>query len=157
TVLVNAHHAATAKDGLRDGFHGRGGWRPFQGGHYRLPWRQSGLSLLQPASPEGERNGSPGAGLRKQRIVERAPVGPEGEIHLGPGWKLAPYGALAECAGGPYRTNASHNAGILYHEYGHHLTRHTADFCGNALRPRDRQSNLKSALDEGTSDYLAAT
>jgi hypothetical protein len=62
-----------------------------------------------------------------------------------------------EAARGPYRANASHNAGILYHEYGHHLTRHTADFRANALRPPTRQNNRKVATDEGTCDYLAAT
>jgi len=56
-----------------------------------------------------------------------------------------------------YRANASHNAGILYHEYGHHVTRHTADLRANALRSPERQDNRKSALDEGTCDYWAAT
>src|SRR5947209_70307 len=60
-------------------------------------------------------------------------------------------------AGGSYRHNASHNAGILYHEYGHHINRHTADFRANALRPPHRQVNLKTAMDEGTCDYWAAT
>jgi hypothetical protein len=62
-----------------------------------------------------------------------------------------------EAAGGRYRANASHNAGILYHEYGHHITRHTADFQANALRKPQRQNNRKPAIDEGTSDYWAAT
>jgi hypothetical protein len=67
------------------------------------------------------------------------------------------HGALVAAAGGRYRANASHNAGILYHEYGHHLTRHTADFRANALRLPERQNNRKTALDEGFCDYWAAT
>ncbi len=137
TVLVNAHDAATERDGARDGVRGRRTWLPFQGGHYRLP--------------------RSGGGSRRHGIVERHPVQPGGEIHLGPGWRLLRHGALVGCAGGPYRANASHNAGIIYHEYGHHVTRHTVDFCGNALRPPDRQINVKTALDEGTCDYLAAS
>jgi hypothetical protein len=133
TAVVNAH-AATVDEG--DGRDGRrcpdGRWVPFQGGHYRLP--------------------GPTA-----RIPERAPVSPDGEIHLGPGQKLTGRGALAELVGGPYRANASHNPGIIYHEYGHHICRHTADFSGNRLRPRERQRNRKSALDEGTADYWTAS
>ncbi|MBI3838450.1 MAG: M36 family metallopeptidase [Planctomycetia bacterium] len=105
---------------------------PFQGGHYRLP-------------------------SRSYDIPEPEPLSPQGEIHLGPGWKLTDHGALVEAAGSRYRANASHNAGILYHEFAHHLHRHTADFRANALRRPDRQDNRKSALDEGTCDYWAAT
>ena len=72
------------------------------------------------------------------------------------GWQLWTQGALAECSGRGYRANASHNAGILYHEYGHHITRHSADFRGNTFRPRDNQDNRKSPIDEGTCDYWAA-
>lgn len=132
TAVVNAHHAATERDGLRDGLRRGKRWLPFQGGHYRLPSGRYGL-------PEYE------------------PVSSDGEIHLGPGWQLLDHGALVEAAGGRYRANASHNAGILYHEYGHHITRHTADFRANALRRPDRQSNRKTALDEGFCDYWVAT
>jgi hypothetical protein len=134
TAVVNAHHAATERDGIRDGVRGRRSqrWLPFQGGHYRLPSRRNDVRELQPVSPEGE-------------------------IHLGPGWQLLRHGVLVEVAGRPYRANASHNAGILYHEYGHHITRHTADFRANALRRLDRQSNRKAAIDEGICDYWAAT
>lgn len=132
TAVVHAHHAATERDGLRDGLRRGGRWLPFQGGHYRLPSHHYGL-------PEYE------------------PVATDGEIHLGPGWQLLDHGALVEAAGSRYRANASHNAGIIYHEYGHHVTRHTADFRANALRSPDRQSNRKTALDEGFCDYLAAT
>ncbi len=132
TAVVTAHHAATTQDGIRDGVRGRNHWLPFQGGHYRLP-------------------------SRRYEIPEPNPISPAGEIHLGPGWQLLGHGALVEAAGGRYRANASHNAGIIYHEYGHHITRHTADFRANNLRPSDRQSNRKTAMDEGTCDYWAAT
>lgn len=132
-AAVNAHHAATEEHGLRDGVRGprSGKWLPFQGGHYRLPSRRYDQSEFSPLSPDGE-------------------------IHLGPGWKLLHHGALVERAGGRYRANASHNAGIIYHEYGHHITRHTADFQANALRSPNRQKNRKSPIDEGTCDYWAA-
>ena len=132
TAIVNAHHAATDKaEGIRDGVLKGERWLPFQGGHYRLA-------------------------SRRYDIPEHEPVSPDGEIHLGAGWKLLRHGALVECAASSYRANASHNAGIIYHEYGHHLTRHTADFRGNYLRPRDHQDNRKSPIDEGTCDYWTA-
>ncbi|HYY72622.1 MAG TPA: M36 family metallopeptidase [Candidatus Bathyarchaeia archaeon] len=132
-AAVNAHHAATEEHGLRDGVRGprSGRWLPFQGGHYRLP-------------------------SRRYDVFEFEPLAPDGEIHLGPGWQLLHHGALVERVGGPYRANASHNAGIIYHEYGHHITRHTADFQANALRSPNRQKNRKSPIDEGTCDYWAA-
>jgi hypothetical protein len=134
TVIVNAHHAATTldADGRRDGVAGRRQWLPFQGGHYRLS-------------------------CRTVEVEELAPVAPTGEIHLGPGWRLLEHGALVETAGGRYRANASHNPGILYHEFGHHIARHTADLSANAGRRPERQDNKKTALDEGVSDYWAAT
>ena len=131
-AVVNAHDAATEQDGFRDGVRRGDRWVAFQGGHYRLP-------------------------SRKYDVCERTPISSNGEIHLGPGRQLLEHGALVEAAGGPYRANASHNAGIIYHEYGHHISRHTADFRANALRPSDRQSNRKTAMDEGTSDYWTAT
>ena len=133
-AVVNAHSAAAEKmEGFRDGVLKQDDrWLPFQGGHYRL---QS----------------------RHYDIEEHDPVSPDGEIHLGTGRQLWTQGALAERAGKPYRANASHNAGIIYHEYGHHITRHTADFRGNNLRPRDNQDNHKSPIDEGTCDYWTAT
>ncbi len=132
TAVVNAHHAATEINGVRDGVRRGADWAPFQGGHYRLPsWNYD--------------------------IAEPDPISPDGEIHLGPGRRLMEYGALAQAAGGRYRHNAAHNAGTLYHEYGHHINRHTADFRANFLRPAQRQSNRKIATDEGTCDYWAAT
>jgi hypothetical protein len=132
TAIVNTHHAVTEKDGVRDGLLRGDRWLPFQGGHYRLP-------------------------SSRYDLPEREPISPDGEIHLGPGRNLVQFGALVEAAGGPYRANASHNAGILYHEYGHHITRHTADFRVNALSSPSRQDNRKPAIDEGTCDYWAAT
>jgi len=132
TAVVTAHHAATEQDGLRDGVRRHNDWLPFQGGHYRLP-------------------------SRRYEMPEHQPISPAGEIHLGPGRQLLEHGALVEAAGGRYRANASHNAGIIYHEYGHHITRHTADFRANNLRPSDRQNNGKTAMDEGICDYWAAT
>lgn len=132
TAVVNAHHAVTERDGIRDGLRRGDRWLPFQGGHYRLP-------------------------SQRHDLAEHEPISPDGEIHLGTGRNLVQYGALVEAAGGPYRANASHNAGILYHEYGHHITRHTVDFRANNLRRPDRQNNRKVALDEGTCDYWAAT
>ncbi len=129
TAVVNAHHAATGTDDV--GVGARRGVA-FQGGHYRLPsWCYD--------------------------VAEPDAISPDGEIHLGPGRRLMEHGALAQAAGRPYRHNASHNAGTLYHEYGHHLNRHTADFRANALRPAERQSNRKIATDEGTCDYWVAT
>src|SRR5262249_28103285 len=133
-VVVNAHGAAVdLSPGIRDGVPTKdNGWRPFKGGHYRLP-------------------------AVRYAMCEHEVISPDGEIHLGPGWRLIQSGALVESAGRRYRANASHNAGIMYHEYGHHLSRYTADFLGNALRSPRRQNNRKSAIDEGTCDYWAAT
>ena len=130
-VKVNAHHAATEADGVRDGRRLHDRWQPFQGGHYRLP-------------------------SRKYDIAEESSLSIDGEIHLGPGRKLLHHGALVEAAGSQYRANASHNPGIIYHEYAHHLTRHTADFRANAFRDPLRQDNRKTAMDEGTCDYWTA-
>jgi hypothetical protein len=130
-VRVNAHHAATETAGARDGRLVQDRWHPFQGGHYRLPSRKYDLPEIESLSIDGE-------------------------IHLGPGRKLLHHGALVELAGSRYRANASHNPGIIYHEYGHHLTRHTADFRANALRDPLKQDNRKTAMDEGTCDYFAA-
>jgi hypothetical protein len=132
-VIVNAHAAATALEGAgrRDGVARGEGYLPFQGGHYRLPGKSIEVDELDPLSPAGE-------------------------IHLGPGRSLQEHGELARLAGGRYRANASHNPGILYHEYGHHLTRHTADLAANGLRAPCGQDNRKSDLDEGTCDYWAA-
>lgn len=129
---VNAHHGVPLRGRSRDGIQRGDRWTAFQGGHYRLPSARS-------------------------RPQESETLTLTGEIHLGPGQHLSSFGALAELWGSRYRANASHNAGILYHEYGHHITRHTADLQANNHRAQDRQSNRKTALDEGTCDYWAAT
>jgi hypothetical protein len=132
TAIVNAHSGAVDIDGGRDGVCKGERWVPFQGGHYRLP-------------------------SRRYDLPELSAISSTGEIHLGPGRsRLNEYGALVQAAGGTYRAIASHNAGIIYHEYGHHITRHTADFRANALCRLNRQNNRKDAIDEGTSDYFAA-
>ena len=74
-----------------------------------------------------------------------------GEIHLGGG------GSYIPAPGGvPYFNAPSHNLAIIYHETGHHVCRHTADFRLNRLRPADEQTNKKIALDEGSCDYFTA-
>ena len=134
TALVNAHNAAAPINatGLRDGVAKGDRMVAFQGGHYRLPGKAIDVD-------------------------EHRPIAPCGEIHLGPGRSLLAHGALAELTGQTYRANASHNPGIIYHEYGHHICRHTADLRVNALRPVYMQDNRKTALDEGTADYWAAS
>ena len=74
-----------------------------------------------------------------------------GEIHLGCGRDR-----LLATPDGPLRDAPSHNPGIIAHELGHHLLRHTADVRANALARPDGQSNRKVALDEGFADYTAA-
>lgn len=96
------------------------------GGHYRLP------------------------ALTYTKLPEEEPPLPTGEIHLGLGTGFIPF------EGRPYFHAPSHNAGIICHELGHHLMRHTADLRLNSGRPPDAQANRKIALDEGTCDYLAA-
>ena len=130
-AVVSAHNGCVNAGGVVDGVLRPGGWRPMQGGHYRLP----------------------GAA---HDVAEREPVAATGEIHLGSGQRLLHAGALARRAGRPYRQNAGHNAGIIYHEYGHHVHRHTADFRANNLRPSAEQSNRKVSIDEGLCDYWAA-
>lgn len=127
TAVVNAHDGSPPGGGVPKGTT----TIAFQGGHYRLP--RSSYDIPEPTAP-----------------------GPTGEIHLGPGRRMMAGGALAESVGHAYRHNAAHNAGTLYHEYGHHLQRHTADFRANALRPPTEQSNRKTATEEGTCDYWAA-
>jgi hypothetical protein len=128
-AVVHAHNACSG-DSPPDGVPRRGGWRPFQGGHYRLP------------GPDHD-------------LAEPPTLSAAGEIHLGAGQRNLTTGALARRIGKPYRHNAGHNAGTIYHEYGHHVHRHTADFRCNGQRPADAQSNRKVSMDEGTSDYWA--
>jgi hypothetical protein len=131
-AITHAHGGVMEVDGSVDGMARSGRMRPMQGGHYRLP------------------------AVRYDNL-EPFPIVANGEIHLGPGYSLLSHGVLSKYHGTKYRHNASHNAGIIYHEYGHHLNRHTADYQGNRFRDGGRQTNRKSAIDEGTSDYWAAT
>jgi hypothetical protein len=113
------------------------------GGHYRLP------GAATPAEPYD--------------------VAPTGEVHLG-GGRTFLHGPAGAAGGGPpaeqgqaapdgvtrYFHVPAHNASIIYHEVGHHICRHTADFRVNRSRPPGEQHNGKVALDEGTADFLAA-
>lgn len=100
--------------------------RRWGGGHYRLP---------APSYAEH---------------LESGPLRAEGEVHLGGGRRFL---TLPE---GRYFHAPAHNAAIIYHEVGHHICRHTADFRLNRLRPPEQQSNRRTALEEGTADFLAA-
>lgn len=71
-------------------------------------------------------------------------------MHLGAGRRYV------TTRSGRYFAAPSHNAAIIYHELGHHLCRHTADFRGNADRDPSAQTNRRTAIEEGTCDYLAA-
>lgn len=106
--------------------------------------------------------------------AENLEVSESGEIHLGPGRYYLKWGQLSSkqvgfvshrhreagrtrhIGGQPYLHQPSHNPAIIYHEYAHHLVRHTADFRCNAQRIPYQQSNVKSWLDEGTCDYFTA-
>jgi hypothetical protein len=77
-------------------------------------------------------------------------VHPHGEVHLGGG------AAFVHSAAGRYFHAPAHNAAIVCHEVGHHLTRHTADFRLNRLRPPTDQISGKTGIDEGTADVIAA-
>lgn len=96
------------------------------GGHYRLP-------------------------ARRTRLQEPT-TAPDGEIHLGIGRRFLPVDAPP----GRRWDAPAHNPAILLHEFGHHLVRHTADPRANGRAAPDDQDNRKSALDEGTADYVAA-
>src|SRR5262249_9430435 len=53
--VVNAHHAATEHEGVRDGvLKPSERWLPFQGGHYRLQSRHYDIEEHDPVSPDGE-------------------------------------------------------------------------------------------------------
>lgn len=104
-----------------------GAVRPaWAGGHYRLPARRSRI-------PEP--------------VTTRT-----GEIHLGVGRRFLPVD------GPPGRRwdAPAHNPAILLHEFGHHVVRHTSDPRANERAGPEDQDNRKSALDEGTADFLAA-
>jgi hypothetical protein len=103
------------------------------GVHDQPRWGGGHYRLPHPASPEP------------------APVRATGEVHLGSGRAF-----LALPDRRRYFHAPAHNAALVYHEVGHHLCRHTADFRLNRLRPAREQANTKIALDEGTADVLTA-
>ncbi|MCQ4043800.1 hypothetical protein ACFOSC_26345 [Streptantibioticus rubrisoli] len=111
---------------IRIGTHSVPG-RAWSGGHYRLPGEAS------PPEPE--------------------PPARSGEIHLGTGRRFI---ERPDPGSSRYFHAPAHNAAIIYHEVGHHICRHTADFRANRLRPPLDQHNGKVALDEGTADFLTA-
>lgn len=100
--------------------------RRWGGGHYRLP-----------AAAYSE-------------LPEPVPVAPTGEVHLGTGRTYVEHG------GASYMHAPGHNVALVTHEVAHHVCRHVADFRLNRLRPSLQQTNRRSAVEEGTCDYLAA-
>ena len=100
--------------------------RRWGGGHYRLP-----------AASYSE-------------LPEEAPVDPRGEVHLGSGR------TYIEHEGTQYLHVPGHNVAVVSHEVAHHVCRHVADFRLNRLRPTLDQTNRRTAVEEGTCDYLAA-
>jgi hypothetical protein len=126
-VVVGAHSGSRLPGYCcGDGDRKRTDLRPMSGGHYRLSTITTG-------------------------VPELVPVDPRGEMHLGPCRYRKPYVGWAR-----YLRNAAHNPAIVYHEFGHHLCRHTADFRLNAQRRPERQRNGKTGIEEGVSDYFAA-
>lgn len=126
-VVVGAHFGSKLPGyGCGDGDRRSGSLRPLSGGHYRLSTRTTGVPELQPIEPDGE-------------------------IHLGPCRYRKPFAGSAS-----YLRNAAHNPAIVYHEFGHHLCRHTADFRLNAERDPAKQRNGKTGIEEGVCDYFAA-
>jgi hypothetical protein len=127
--VVVAAHSGSRLPGFAqgDGDYRSRRMRPLAGGHYRLSQRTTG-------------------------VPEPFPVVPTGEVHLGPG-------RLSQRFAGQdgYLRSAAHNPATIYHELGHHLCRHTADFRLNAERAPAEQRNGKIGADEGVCDYLTAS
>ncbi len=126
-VVVGAHSGSRLPGYAHgDGDLRTGELRPLSGGHYRLSQRTT-------------------------IVPEPVAVAPTGEIHLGPSRYRKPFAGWTS-----YLRNAAHNPAIVYHEFGHHLCRHTADFRVNARRRPDAQRNGKTGVEEGICDYVAA-
>ena len=111
--------------------------------------------LIRIGTHEGERRW--GGGHYRVAAQSYDPAEPEdalatGEVHLGGGSSFVPTAP----DGDRYFAAPAHNLAIIYHEIGHHVSRHTADFRFNRLRSAAAQTNKKIPLDEGTSDILAA-
>ena len=127
TVVVGAHFGSRLPGFAEgDGDFRTGELRPMSGGHYRLS-------------------------ARTTVVPEPFPVAPTGEIHLGPSRYRKPFAGSMS-----YLRNAAHNPAIVYHEFAHHLCRHTADFRCNDERRPDRQRNGKPGVEEGICDYFTA-
>jgi hypothetical protein len=127
-VVVGAHSGSRLPGFAHgDGDYRSGRMRPLAGGHYRLSQRTTG-------------------------VPEPLPVVPTGEVHLGPGRLPQRFAGQDR-----YLRSAAHNPATIYHEVGHHLCRHTADFRLNAERAPAEQRNGKIGADEGVCDYLAAS
>jgi hypothetical protein len=127
--VVVAAHSGSRLAGYCEGDadYRQGPKKPLQGGHYRLSSLTTG-------------------------IPEPIPIRPTGEVHLGPGRHRAPFAGQTS-----YLRNAAHNPATIYHEYGHHLCRHTADFRLNSERSPEAQRNGKTGAEEGVCDYLTAS
>lgn len=127
-IVVSAHCGSRLPGfGHRDGDFRSGRMRPLSGGHYRLSQRTTG-------------------------VPEPLEVCPSGEVHLGPGRLRQNFAGHDD-----YLRAASHNPATVYHEMGHHLCRHTADFRLNAERLPAEQRNGKPGVEEGICDLLAAS
>lgn len=126
-IVVSAHSGSRlAGFSKADGDFRSGRMRPLAGGHYRLSQRTTG-------------------------VPEPVSVLATGEVHLGPGRIRQRFRGQPS-----YLRAAAHNPATIYHEVGHHVARHTADFRLNAERKTDEQRNGKPGVEEGWCDYLAA-
>src|SRR5215831_6077261 len=124
-VVVGAHSGSRLPGYAEgDGDLRTGELRPMAGGHYRLS-------------------------ARTTVVPEPFPIAPTGEVHLGPSRYRKPFAGSVS-----YLRNAAHNPAIVYHEFGHHLCRHTADFRCNGERRPERQRNGKPGVEEGICDYF---
>ena len=127
TVVVGAHFGSQLPGyASGDGSRRSGRVRPLSGGHYRLSQRTTD-------------------------VPELFHVDPKGEIHLGPRRYRKPFAGWQA-----YLANAAHNPAIVYHEYGHHLCRYTADLRLNGERRPEEQRNGKTGIEEGVCDYFTA-
>lgn len=132
-ILTNAHSGYDLADGTFDQR------KILDGGHYRMT-------------------------ARRYEPLENTEIDLHGEVHLGGGrfflkWGLPPAPGASRTrrlSGQNYLHQTSHNPAIVYHEYAHHIVRHTADFRCNKERLPHKQSNAKCWLDEGSCDYFTA-
>lgn len=85
------------------------------------------------------------------RPAEPDLVNPDGEVHLGGGRAF-----ISTPGQRRYFHAPAHNMAIVYHEVGHHIARHTADFRLNRHRSPDNQISGKTGIDEGSADLITA-